>query len=526
MNTSSDQSGAAVVDPPQARKLKPGSYTISDLLRIAAGEEVEGRDDDDLDSGPRAPCGLIYRPRYEYDHKRRAIIVNTEQVSGHISVSSLRTRDDFLASINQYAKTFEDRVTITDAIDDAFYAHFNPFENPGGRGEEPPTCETLFPWLEKHPKMEVDWPQADELPQIVSAAQLCESDIETPPEVVYGLLHQGSKMVLGGGSKSFKTWTLLDLALSVSHGEPWLSLKTSRGRTLYLNFELPAFSFRNRIMAVCDAKRIRLDANQFDIWNLRGYSEGCEKIVPKIAKRAAARGYTLIVLDPLYKLLGELNENDAGDMGNLANWLENLAQSTNAAIAFGAHFSKGNQSGKQSIDRISGSGVIGRDSDSLITFTEHRDAKDAFAVEVTLRNLKPIEPFVVQWSYPLFRRNNDLDPSRLKPKGGREKEYSADEILECLSSEGASFGEWLSLASERTGIKKATFDRVRKGLQQSGKIVHKDGKWMLVSNGLKTHSETSETAGLSHGLTTPLGCETETSDTVLRGISKAMKGKK
>ena len=35
------------------------------------------------------------------------------------------------------------------------------------------------------------------------------------PDVVEGLLHRGSKMVLGGGSKSFKTWQLADLAMRV-----------------------------------------------------------------------------------------------------------------------------------------------------------------------------------------------------------------------------------------------------------------------------------------------------------------------
>jgi len=34
---------------------------------------------------------------------------------------------------------------------------------------------------------------------------------------------------------------------------------------------------------------------------------------------------------------------------------------TGAAVGFGAHYSKGNQAGKEAIDRVSGSGVFARD---------------------------------------------------------------------------------------------------------------------------------------------------------------------
>ncbi|HEX7516263.1 MAG TPA: hypothetical protein VF345_03140, partial [Chthoniobacterales bacterium] len=56
-------------------------------------------------------------------------------------------------------------------------------------------------------------PTVTALPSIIDAVELLESDLPTPPEVVRGILHKGSKMVIGGGSKSFKTWTLLDLAV-------------------------------------------------------------------------------------------------------------------------------------------------------------------------------------------------------------------------------------------------------------------------------------------------------------------------
>src|SRR5262249_44205075 len=81
------------------------------------------------------------------------------------------------------------------------------------------------------------------LPPLVDAATLCSKAPLVPPELVYGLLHKGSKLVLGGSSKSFKTWALADLALSVSHGEPWLGFKTTKAPALYLNLEIQDWDF-------------------------------------------------------------------------------------------------------------------------------------------------------------------------------------------------------------------------------------------------------------------------------------------
>ena len=120
----------------------------------------------------------------------------------------------------------------------------------------------------------------------------------------------------------------------------------------------------------------------------------------------------MIVLDPIYKLLGARDENKAGDIASLLNEIELLAVKTGAAVAFGAHFSKGNQSQKESIDRIGGSGVFARDPDTILTFTRH-DETDCFTVDATLRNHPPIDPFVVRWEFPLMCVDSTFDPANL-----------------------------------------------------------------------------------------------------------------
>ncbi len=107
------------------------------------------------------------------------------------------------------------------------------------------------------------------------------------------------------------------------------------------------------------------------------------------------------------------------------NSVEALAVKTGAAVAFGVHYSKGNQASKDAIDRVSGSGVFARDPDSLLNFTKHEEA-DCYTVEATLRNFPPLDPFVVRWKYPLFTRDTGLDPAALKVPGKSKIDRAAE----------------------------------------------------------------------------------------------------
>ena len=166
-------------------------------------------------------------------------------------------------------------------------------------------------------------------------------------------------MVLGGGSKSFKTWLLLQLSTCIASGSEWLGSQTMPGRVLYVNFELPEFAIQKRVREICDAMRIEVPLNLM-LWNLRGHANSAETILSDISDEAKAGAFSILVIDPLYKLLGILDENSSRDMTNLMNSVERLTVETGAAVAFSSHYSKGNQAAKESRDRISGSGVFAR----------------------------------------------------------------------------------------------------------------------------------------------------------------------
>ena len=271
-----------------------------------------------------------------------------------------------------------------------------------------------------------DWESAnspDGLPKIIPAVEFMATPRPEPPQLIAGILHQGCKMIIGGASKARKSWSLIDMALSVSSGAPWWGFPTLTGRVLYVNFELPEFAFQHRFRAIAVAKGIS-DFSQCDLWNLRGFATDFSILIPKILARIKQCRYAMIVLDPIYKGLGKRDENKAGDIASLCNEIEQLAVQSGAAVVFGAHYSKGNQAGKEAIDRIGGSGVFARDPDVILTMTPHEE-KEAYVVDLTLRALPQVPPFVVRWQGVQFQPDSAADPDRLRSPGTPTKSSKA-----------------------------------------------------------------------------------------------------
>lgn len=314
-------------------------------------------------------------------------------------------------------------------------------------------------------------------PPLEDATEFLNSEIATPQDIIHGMLHRGSKMVLGGGTKSFKTWQLIYLANAVACGIPWLGRNTTKGSVLYINLELAPQFFNQRVQIVARAVGAVLNPGQFKIWNLRGYAADLSRLLAQLLQEAEPERFMLIVIDPIYKVLGTRDENRAGDIANLLNEIERLAVQSRAAVVFGAHFSKGNQSGKESMDRIGGSGVFARDPDSILIFTRH-EQEDAFTVDATLRNHPPLRPFVVRWKFPLMVVDDLLDPSRLKQIGGRTRQNHGTDLL-ALLGDPLTTGNWKKLAANDCGMSERTFYRLLGELKASKKIEkNAAGKWI------------------------------------------------
>ena len=244
-------------------------------------------------------------------------------------------------------------------------------------------------------------------------------DMATPPVLdevlIDGVMRRGDKMCVAGPSKSYKSFSLIQLAIAVSCGTRWFGWKCKQGRVLYINCELRGESFRKRVWEVVkclpgiDRQAI---AENMDVWNMRGRTQPLQTSKDHIIEQANERGYDMIVLDPVYKLFAG-DENSAEEVSAFMLAMDELAMRLHASIVYCHHHSKGAKGGVSAQDRFSGSGVFARDCDELVDISP-LDLKDhsitewnyeptatAWRIETVIRDFAPKPPLDVVFEYPV-----------------------------------------------------------------------------------------------------------------------------
>jgi hypothetical protein len=289
-----------------------------------------------------------------------------------------------------------------------------------------------------------------------TTSNLAKEQIPMPNEIIEGVLHQGSKLAIGGSSKSYKTWALIDLAMSVAYGIPWLGFPTRPGKVIYINLEIQRPFFRWRMLKVCEKRKVAAPDNVM-LWHLRGANLSIAAIASKLHRMIRPGEFCLIIIDPIYKTYAGKDENATGQITEVVNILEQIAREFEVAVVWAAHFSKGNQAEKEAIDRISGSGVWGRDPDAILTFTKHEN-DEAFVVESVLRDFPQIEDFVVRFDDGILSRDDALDPAKIKKSNaGRKTKYSIKKFVGLLADDELSASEYREKADSELGMPKTTF---------------------------------------------------------------------
>lgn len=240
----------------------------------------------------------------------------------------------------------------------------------------------------------------DGLPPVDDLEDVIDENLQPlDPEIIAGTLRCGHIMVLTGGSKASKSFLLIELALAVASGGAWLGRQCKQGRVLYVNMEINRISVQHRFQKIKDAAKIetRDIAGQLEEWTLRGTGATLPQIVKSIERKAKWRKYDMIILDPVYKLLGDLDENASGDVGQLFTMFDRIATVTGAAVVVCHHHAKGGQAARSPIDRGSGSGTFARSPDALVDMIELETTPDAL-INAGLP-LGPVEPVGLSYSW-------------------------------------------------------------------------------------------------------------------------------
>jgi RecA-family ATPase len=114
----------------------------------------------------------------------------------------------------------------------------------------------------------------------------------------------------------------------------------------------------------------------------------------------------------------------------LLAWFDELAQATGATVCYIHHDAKGAPGDRETRDRGSGSGVLGRDYDACMTLTEHRDQEDALVIGVLLRNYPPQAGVTVVWKDGCFSLETGLEAVAATSSSKAEQRRRVPGVLE------------------------------------------------------------------------------------------------
>jgi hypothetical protein len=275
---------------------------------------------------------------------------------------------------------------------------------------------------------------------LIAAEELCDDKnaevFKDSPAIIEGMLAQGDLSLITAGSKSFKSWLALQIALCTANGIPFLGRPTLTTKTLVLNFELKPPSIKNRLRSI--ANRLRCGQKNLYAWNLRNKAI-TPAFLEHLTRTIREKGFGLVILDPLYSMYGVSEcdnvENSNPKMTELLSTIRAACEQVGAAVIIVHHHAKGDSSTKASIDRASGAGALGRFPDSVLSLVRH-EAPNAYVVEIDFRDFPPCDPFVIRREFSIMVLDEDLDPALKKTAKPANTKLTPEDVLTFLPEEG------------------------------------------------------------------------------------------
>jgi hypothetical protein len=227
---------------------------------------------------------------------------------------------------------------------------------------------------------------------VVPASQL-ECDSNYKPWLIERLWSIHAVGFVSGPPKSFKTWTVLEMAISVATGVPCLgAFPVHRsGPVLLYAAEDPAAALRLRLLAL--ARNHGMDLDRIDIRVICADSLRLDRHADreKLATTVELHRPVLLVLDPLVRL-HTLDENQAAPMAELLGHIRALQRASATAIAIVHHSRKA--SAHSAGQSLRGSSDLYAFVDSLVSLqrrhgrvtlsAEHRSAPELAPIPLEL----------------------------------------------------------------------------------------------------------------------------------------------
>lgn len=250
----------------------------------------------------------------------------------------------------------------------------------------------------------------------VSAGSLVDTYPTLRVPIIDGLVRAGETMNIIAPPKVGKTWLAHSIAMHVVSGTPWMGFPVLQGDVLIVDNELHGSVLASRLDTIANhmginpltwREHILTKTLKGNITSLPDFIQAHKQAIPP-------GRFQLIILDALYRFVpADRSENDNSMMAGLYNSIDQLAEASGSAVIVVHHSNRGDQSGKVVTDVGAGAGAQSRAADAHIVLRAHEE-DSTYVVDGAIRSFAPISPFCLRWDFPLFHRDDSLDPELLR----------------------------------------------------------------------------------------------------------------
>ena len=201
--------------------------------------------------------------------------------------------------------------------------------------------------------------------------------------IIEGFFSAGSLSILVGDPKSKKTYVMIDAAVSVAQGEPWLTHPTVKKPVLIIDEESGQRRLKRRLG---DVQRGHFVKGSIPIFcsSLAGYDFGKIDDINELQNAIIQTQAGLIIIDALADIMPGRDENSVKDVQPVLMALRRVAEFTQAAIVIIHHTNKGGQQ--------RGSTAILGAVDLMLTITS---APKSNLLELKAERARDVEPFEI-----------------------------------------------------------------------------------------------------------------------------------
>lgn len=291
-----------------------------------------------------------------------------------------------------------------------------------------PNEKTIYGDAPEEPEVDENGEYIRKLPEELSMQFLLNPPPKKPP-IVTNYLREGEAMLLSGNPKAGKSFLIVQLAIAVATGGKWIGMTCQKKPVLYIDAELSPEMTAGRIRDIREKMGVSYFPEFLHVINAKKEKISLKDVADDFEH--GLRHEDVVIIDPLYMFLNH-DENDNSQMKKEMEQLKRIS-ATGTAVVVVHHMSKGIQSGKLSIDRASGAGVLGRFFDSILTLNllnrEPTDDQRPERVEADTRSFQQPMPVnlwfdgfhVVDTSGELAARDlNDPKKSTLEQKAAND----------------------------------------------------------------------------------------------------------